>query len=110
VPEQLLFVRARRGPFALGYGRAQVEPARFDARELIRSALPPDAIRAIPARDRAARPGARSAIRACSSRARADLAAHDRALGVLVGSVGDRARAVGAAVRRMGALARASRF
>jgi hypothetical protein len=22
---------ARRGPFALGYGRAQVEPARFDA-------------------------------------------------------------------------------
>jgi hypothetical protein len=43
VPEQLLFVARGAGPFALGYGRAQVDPARFDAAELIRSALPPGA-------------------------------------------------------------------
>ena len=43
MPEQLLFVARGAGPFALGYGRAQALGARFDAAELIRSALPPDA-------------------------------------------------------------------
>ncbi len=43
LPEQLLFVARGAGPFALGYGRAQVERARFDAAELIESAVPPDA-------------------------------------------------------------------
>ena len=43
MPEQLLFVARGAGPFALGYGRAQVPGARFDAAELIHSALPPDA-------------------------------------------------------------------
>ena len=43
VPEQLVFVARGAGPFALGYGRAQCEAARFDAAELIRSALPPNA-------------------------------------------------------------------
>jgi hypothetical protein len=43
MPEQLLFVARGAGPFALGYGRAQVEHARFAAEELIRSAWPPDA-------------------------------------------------------------------
>lgn len=43
MPEQLLFVARGSGPFALGYGRAQVEGSRFDAAELIDSALPPGA-------------------------------------------------------------------
>jgi len=43
MPEQLLFVARGSRPFALGYGRAQVDGARFDAAELIRSALPRDA-------------------------------------------------------------------
>src|SRR6202008_2101639 len=43
MPEQLLFVARGAGPFALGYGRAQVLPGRFDSSELIRSALPPGA-------------------------------------------------------------------
>jgi hypothetical protein len=43
MPEQLLFVARGAGPFAVAYGRAQVPQARFDAAELIRSALPPDA-------------------------------------------------------------------
>jgi uncharacterized protein DUF3999 len=43
MPEQLLFVARGAGPFALGYGRARVDGSRFDAAELIRSALPPDA-------------------------------------------------------------------
>jgi uncharacterized protein DUF3999 len=43
VPEQLAFVARGAGPFALGYGRAQTEPERFDAAELIQSALPPNA-------------------------------------------------------------------
>src|SRR4029453_11838046 len=43
MPEQLLFVARGAGPFALGYGRAQVPGARFDAAALIRSALPPGA-------------------------------------------------------------------
>jgi hypothetical protein len=43
MPEQLLFVARGAGPFALGYGRAQVDGSRFDAAELIQSALPPDA-------------------------------------------------------------------
>jgi Protein of unknown function (DUF3999) len=43
MPEQLLFVARGAGPFALGYGRAQVDGSRFDAADLIRSALPRDA-------------------------------------------------------------------
>jgi hypothetical protein len=43
MPEQLLFVARGAGPFSVGYGRAQIPQARFDAAELIRSALPPDA-------------------------------------------------------------------
>jgi len=43
MPEQLLFVARGSSPFALGYGRAQAVPARFDAADLIRSALPPGA-------------------------------------------------------------------
>jgi hypothetical protein len=43
MPEQLLFVARGAGPFALGYGRAQVAGSRFDASELIQSALPPGA-------------------------------------------------------------------
>jgi hypothetical protein len=43
MPEQLLFVARGAGPFALGYGRAQAPHARFDAAELIHSALPPGA-------------------------------------------------------------------
>jgi Protein of unknown function (DUF3999) len=43
MPEQLLFVARGAGPFSIGYGRAQAEGSRFDAAELIRSALPPDA-------------------------------------------------------------------
>jgi hypothetical protein len=43
MPEQLLFVARGSGPFAVGYGRAQVAAARFDAAELIRSGLPPGA-------------------------------------------------------------------
>jgi len=43
VPEQLLFVACGAGPFALGYGREQVDDARFDSAALIRSALPPNA-------------------------------------------------------------------
>jgi len=42
VPEQLAFVARGAGPYALGYGRAQTEPERFDAGELFRSVLPPD--------------------------------------------------------------------
>jgi hypothetical protein len=36
-PEQLLFVQRGPGPFALGYGRSDTEPARFSASELLRT-------------------------------------------------------------------------
>ena len=42
-PEQLLFVARGAPPYALGYGRAQTDNTRFDAQELIHSAVPPDA-------------------------------------------------------------------
>ena len=42
-PEQLLFVARGAPPYTLGYGRSQTENTRFDARELIESAVPPDA-------------------------------------------------------------------
>jgi hypothetical protein len=41
-PEQLLFVARGAPPYALGYGRAQTENTRFDAQELIESAVPLD--------------------------------------------------------------------
>ena len=41
-PEQLVFVSRGVGPFAVGYGRAQVEDARFEASALIRTALSRD--------------------------------------------------------------------
>ena len=42
-PEQLLFVARGAAPYAIGYGRAQTASARFDAQELIETAVAPDA-------------------------------------------------------------------
>ena len=106
MPEQLLFVARGAGPFALGYGRAQVpggalrrrraDPQRAAAR---RRSAPRSA-----ARDRAARSGApgRRPERARAA-PRAALGAHARAVGRARGQRRDRARALRAAAAAHGA-------